>query len=176
MKNIVLILALPLLVMSGLAQTRNCLRVMPVDELIRTSSFIARVKVLKSGKANYRGFYRQLATLRSVDVIEGDFTLERVYVLARSNVPCAEDSYAEGQDLLVFLEPDSGLFHTVNFQHGEFVIEGEIVKGWRDKSNRTLDKPYAEVRQEILSILNPKGAPPSLPQPTPPPASKPPLF
>lgn len=176
MKKIVLIIALPLLVMSGLAQTRSCLRIMPVDELTRTASFIARVKVLKSGKANYRGFYRQLATLRSVEVIEGDFTLEQVYVLARSNVPCAEDIYTEGQEMLVFLEPDSGLLHTVNFQHGLFVIEGEIVKGWRDKSNRTLDKPYSEVRQEILAILNPKSAPPSLPQPVQPPASKPPLF
>ncbi len=174
MKKTVLIIALPLLVMSGLAQTRNCLRVMPLDELIRTSSFIARVRVHKSGKANYRGFYRQLATLRVIEVIEGDFTLQEAFVLARSNVPCAEDSYTEGQEMLVFLEPDSGLFHTVNFQYGHFVIEGEMVKGWRDKTNKALDKPFAEVRQEILAILNPKGVPP-LPQPVPP-ASKPPLF
>ncbi|MEW6209563.1 MAG: hypothetical protein AB1631_14435 [Acidobacteriota bacterium] len=172
MKKIVLIMALPLLVVSGLAQTRNCLRVMPLDELIRTSSFIARVRVQKSSKANYKGLYRQLATLHVVEVIEGDFTLEIAYVLARSNVPCAEDSYTEGREMLVFLEPDSGLFRTVNFQHGLFVIEGEIVKGWRDKSNKILDKPFAEVREEILAILNPKNTPP---QPAPP-ASKPPLF
>jgi hypothetical protein len=169
MKKLILIMALPLIVMSGLAQSRNCLRVMPADELARTSSFIARVKVLKSGKANYRGMYRQLAIAATLEVIEGDFTLESIYVLARSNVPCAEDHYEKGQEMLVFLEAEAGVFHTVNFQYGQFLIEGEIVKAWRDKSNRTVDKPYAEVRNEILAYLNPNNKPSETP-----PASKPP--
>jgi hypothetical protein len=173
MKNTLLIAMLPLLVGLGFAQSRPCLRVMPVDELTRSAAFIARVKVQKSSKANYRGLYRQMATLVPVEVIEGDFTLDRIYVLGRSNVPCAEDSYVEKQEMLVFLEPDSGLFRTVNFQYGQFPIEGDTVKGWRDKANRPVDKPYAEVRKEILAYLNFRNQHP--PEAVPAPASKPPF-
>ena len=154
MRKLVLILALPLLVLPGLAQTRNCLRIMPMDEITRSSTLIARVKVYRAEKAKYKGSFFQVAILRPVDVIEGDFTLKDMNVLARSNVRCAEDNYIEAQEMLVFLEPEDSLFHTVNYQYGQFLIAGEIVKGWRDQNNKPVDKPYTEVRQEILAYVN----------------------
>ncbi|MEK6324330.1 MAG: hypothetical protein AABN33_22045 [Acidobacteriota bacterium] len=154
MGKFVLIIALPLLVLPGLAQSRNCLRVNPVDELTRQAILIARVKVHRVNKANYRGAFSQLAVLYPVDVIDGDFTLKAINVLARSSVRCAEDNYTRDEEMLVFLEPEGSLFQTVNFQYGQFPIVGEIVKGWRDKANNPIDKPYAEVRREIQACVN----------------------
>jgi len=176
MRKVVLIFALPLLVLPGLAQTRNCLRVMPIEEVTRQSILIARVKVHKVNKARYRGEFAQLAVLHPVDVIDGDFTLTEINVLARSSVRCAEDNYAKEDEMLVFLEPQDSLFHTVNFQYGQFPIVGEIVKGWRDKANKPIDKPYAEVRREIQASVSaahtpkPEGEQPQKPpQPLKPP-------
>jgi hypothetical protein len=154
MGKVVLIIALPLLVLPGLAQSRNCLRVNPVDELTRQAILIARVKVHRVSKANYRGEFSQMAVLTPVDVIDGDFTLKEINVLARSSVRCAEDNYTRDEEMLVFLEPEGSLFQTVNFQYGQFPIVGEIVKGWRDKANNPIDKPYAEVRREIQACIN----------------------
>jgi len=166
-----LFLALP-----GFAQSRNCLRIMPVDELSRTAALIARVKVHRVQRVNYRGSYSQIATLRPVDVIEGDFTLKEMSVLARSNVQCAEDNYTASQEMLVFLSPEEGLYHTVNYQFGQFQIAGDIVKGWRDKANKPIDKPYGAVRQEVENYVTaahtpkPEGAlagpQPMVPQPS----------
>jgi hypothetical protein len=176
MRKVVLLIALPLLVLPGLAQSRNCLRVMPVDELTKQSILIARVKVHKVDKAKYRGEFTQLAVLRPVDVIEGDFTLKEINVLARSSVRCAEDNYTRDDEMLVFLEPQDSLFHTVNYQYGQFPIVGEIVKGWRDKANKPIEKPYAEVRREIQALVvaahtpKPEGEEPQKPkQPVKPP-------
>ena len=160
MRRAVLIIALPLFVLTGLAQSQNCLRVMPVDEVTREAILIARVKVHKVEKARYRGEFGQLAVLYPVDVIEGDFTLREINVLARSSVRCAEDNYVKEDEMLVFLEPQDSLFHTVNYQYGQFPIVGEMVKGWRDKANKPIDKPYEEVRREIQMCIantrNPK--------------------
>lgn len=180
MRKVVLIIALPLLVLPGLAQSRNCLRVMPIDEVTRQAILIARVKVHKVEKARYRGEFLQLAVLYPVDVIEGDFTLKEINVLARSSVRCAEDNYVKEDEMLVFLEPEDSLFHTVNFQYGQFPIVGEIVKGWRDKANKPIDKPYAEVRREIQAWVTaahtpkPEGEPPPQPpKPVKPPEPRP---
>lgn len=154
MRKVVLIIAVPLLVLPGLAQSRNCLRVNPIEELTRQAILIARVKVQKVDRARYRGEFNQLAILAPVDVIEGDFTLTQINVLARSSVRCAEDNYAKDDEMLVFLEPQDSLFHTVNYQYGQFPIVGEIVKGWRDKANKPIDKPYAEVRTEIQALVS----------------------
>jgi hypothetical protein len=124
-----------------------------MEEVARQAILIARVKVHKVEKARYRGEFYQMATLYPVDVIEGDFTLRRLDVLARSGVRCAEDNYEKNDDMLVFLEPEDSLFHTVNYQYGQFLIAGEIVKGWRDKANKPIDKPYDEVRREILAWI-----------------------
>jgi hypothetical protein len=174
MRRAVLIIALPLFVLTGLAQSQNCLRVMPIDDVIREAILIARVKVHKVEKAKYRGEFDQLAVLYPVDVIEGDFTLGQMYVLARSRVRCAEDNYVKEEEMLVFLEPQDSLFHTVNYQYGQFPIVGEIVKGWRDKANKPIDKPYEEVRRQILMCIadtrNPKPeAKPPQPKPVKPP-------
>jgi hypothetical protein len=152
---VVLALALP-----GLAQ-RSCLRIMPVAELVQSASLVARVKVVRTENVKFRGSYGQLATIHPVDVVEGDFTLKVISVLARSNVQCAEDSYTTGQEMLVFLVREESLFRTLNFQYGQFLIVGEIVKGWRDKSNKPIDKPYSEVTQEIEAYVNAGTATPS---------------
>ncbi|HWC77849.1 MAG TPA: hypothetical protein VG778_10320 [Blastocatellia bacterium] len=166
MHKLVLMLAIPLLVLPGFAQTRNCLRIMPMDELTRNSAFIARVKVKKTHKANYRGAFSQHALLKTIDVIDGDFTLSEVHVLARASVRCAEDDYIEKQEMLVFLAPEGSLYRTQNFQYGQFIIDGEIVKGWRDKANKPVDKLYAEVRLEIEAYVHAAHHPPTT---TPPP-------
>lgn len=170
MRKLLLIIALPLLGLPGLAQQRNCLRVMPIEEVARQAILIARVKVQKVEKARYRGEFNQMAVLTPIDVIEGDFTLKQINVLARSGVRCAEDNYVKEDDMLVFLEPEDSLFHTVNYQYGQFPIVGEIVKGWRDKANKPIDQPYAEVRRQIQTWISaahtpkPEGDQP--PQPT----------
>ena len=174
MRRAVLIIALPLFVLTGLAQSQNCLRVMSIDEVIREAILIARVKVHKVEKAKYRGEFGQMALLYPVDVIEGDFTLGEIHVLARSSVRCAEDNYVKEDEMLVFLEPQDSLFHTVNYQYGQFPIVGEMVKGWRDKANKPIDKPYEEVRRDILMSIadtrNPKPEPkPPQPKPVKPP-------
>ncbi|MGH9822138.1 MAG: hypothetical protein ACREDR_02605 [Blastocatellia bacterium] len=158
------------------AQNRTCFRIMPVDELTREAAFIARVKVAKAEKVNYKGMYSQTAQLNPVDVLNGDFTLKELNVLADSNLPCAEDKYSNGQDMLVFLVPQDSLFRTLDLQYGEFKVEGEIVKGWRDKNNNPIDRPYNEVRQEIFGYLNPAVTPPKPaegPREGPPPDDKP---
>ena len=155
--------------LSGIAQSRDCLRIMPIDELTRKSIYIARVKVVRSEKANYRGLYGQLARIQPVDVIEGDFTLKELNVLGLSNIRCAEDFYAKGDDVLVFLEPEDSLYRTLNYQYGQFEILGDVVKGWRDKENKICERPYAEVRREIEAYMkayrDPKAAPTPIPVP-----------
>ena len=159
----------------SLAQSNGCLRVMTIDELTRQSILIARVKVRRVDKANYKGEFSQLAVLTPVDVIDGDFTLKELNVLARSSVRCAEDNYAKDEEMLVFLEPQDSLFHTVDYQYGQFPIAGEIVKGWRDKANKPIDKPYVEVRAQILACVaaahtaKPEGEPSPKPPPVKPP-------
>jgi hypothetical protein len=171
MGKVVLIIALTLLGLPGLAQSRDCLRINPITELTRQAILIARVKVQKVDKANYRGAFSQLAVLRPVDVIDGDFTLKLINVLARSSVRCAEDNYTKDVEMLVFLEPEGSLYQTVNFQYGQFPIVNEVVIGWRDKSNHPIEKPYAEVKREIEACINasrmpkPNGEQPPKPQP-----------
>ena len=163
MKKLIMMIAfLHLSLPSGLPQSRSCLRVMTVEELSRKAAMVARVKVLRTENVNRRGAFGQIAVIQPIDVIDGDYTLKELNVAARSSVRCAEDEYKQGQDMLVFLVSDGGLFRTLNFQYGQFEISGEMVRGWRDKSNRTVDKPYGEVRKEVERILDPRkpqGAP-----------------
>lgn len=154
MRKPIVFSALLLFTASGLAQSRNCLRVMPSEELTRSATLIARIKVLRASRASYQGEYSQIATLRAVDIIEGDSKLDTITVLAQANVRCAEDNYVKNEEMLVFLEPVDSLFHTLNFQYGQFPILGDVVKGWRDVTNRPIDRPYPEVRREIELYLN----------------------
>ena len=160
MKNFVLIICTLLVASVGLSQNRSCLRVMPIDELSKSSTFIARVKVVKVEKINYRGAYAQLATVVPSEVINGDFTLKKLSILAKSNVQCAEDNYVVGQEMLVFLVPEESLFRTLNFQFGQFLIANNVVRGWRDKANKPVDKLYADALKEIDCVINPIQAPP----------------
>jgi len=170
MNKLALIIAPLLLFTFGMAQSRTCLRVMPVDEMIRGSIWIGRVKVRKVNKANYRGSFGQLAILEVTETIDGDSSVQERHVLAKSNVPCAADMYEAKQEMLVFLRPEDSLFRTMNFQYGEFQIIGDLVKGWRDKNNNSVDKPYAEVRKEIEEYLKALRNPqlPIVPPPLPP--------
>ena len=175
MRKLIILFALPLFLLTGFAQSRNCLRVMPNDELTRNAIWIGRAKVRKAGNANYRGSYAQIATLTPIDVIEGDFTLKELNVLARSTVRCAEDNYQTGEEVLVFLEPQDSLFHTANFQYGQFSVVNDVVKGWREGNNKVVDKPYAEVRRLIIGYINAAQTPKTQePLPPPPTAQKPP--
>jgi hypothetical protein len=160
MKRISLVVGLLLGVLPSIGLPHACLRIMTPEELSRKASFIARIKVFDAGKANF-DMYFQLATAKTVDVMEGDSSLKQVSILARSGVQCAQDQYAAKQEMLVFLVPEGSLFKTLNFQYGQFQIEGEIVKGWRDKANKPVDKPYADVRKEIEAYVDAAHTPPA---------------
>ena len=153
MKRLSFIIILPLILVAVQAQPRSCLRIMPVDELIRNSTLIARVTVQKVSRANYRGAYNQLAILQAKDVIDGNTSLQQINVLSKSTIACANDVYQKNQEMLVFLVPEESLYSTQNFQYGQFLIVDEIVKGWRDQANNLMDKPYFEVRKEIEDYL-----------------------
>src|SRR5262245_18582265 len=153
MKRLVFIIALPFVLVAAQAQPRSCLRVMPVDELIRGSTLIARVTVQKVSRANSRGAFNQVAILQAKDVIDGNTSLQQINVLSKSTVACANDVYQKNQEMLVFLVPEDSLYSTQNFQYGQFLIVEEVVKGWRDSANNVTDKPYLEVRKEIEDYL-----------------------
>lgn len=166
MRYLVAIAAVAMLAFPAFSQmSSSCLRIMPIDELVHNSILIGRMKIQKTEKARYRGEFLQLASLVPIDVIDGDFTLKEINVLARSNVRCAEDNFNRDDEVLVFLEPQDSLFHTVNYQYGQFKIVGDLVRGWRDKGNKYCDKPYVEVREEILGYIAAARKPPSPPKP-----------
>ncbi|HEY6327787.1 MAG TPA: hypothetical protein VI756_00515 [Blastocatellia bacterium] len=178
MKMTVTAIVMVLATVPGLSQSNNCLRVMTPEELSQKASFIARVKVSRTEKVGYFGMYSQLATAATADVIDGDDRLTQISILARSNVQCADDEYTPKQDLLVFLAQEGSVFRTLDFQYGEFLIVGDVVKNWRGKDNKAADKPYADVRKEIeayvVAARTPPPPPPQpTPQPTPPPANNP---
>jgi hypothetical protein len=160
MMKTILTLALLIAVLASPAPA-GCLRVMSTQELAAASLLIARVRVMETDDSDW-GEFGQIATLELVDVIEGDFTLKSVRVLAKSHIACADDNYKKKDESLVFLELRGGLYHTVNFQYGQFRIEGEVVRGWRNADGLANEKPYYSVREEIESIVagikNPKPA------------------
>ncbi|HKP11612.1 MAG TPA: hypothetical protein VJZ91_05855 [Blastocatellia bacterium] len=176
MRKVITLIAVALLALTGFAQSRNCLRVMHADELSRNAIWIGRVKVRRADKANYRGSFTQVAALQPLDVIEGDFTLKELNVLSQSIVRCAEDLYVKDQEMLVFLEPQDSLFHTLNFQYGQFLIVNDVVKGWRDAQNNPADKSYADVRKEIIAYINSAQTPKSQEPPPPTPSAQQPAH
>jgi hypothetical protein len=162
MKKLVLIAGILTMLIAGpvgLSQNRACLRIMPMDELARGSTYIGRIKVVKVENINYRGIYSQLATVAPTEVIDGDPTLKKIIILAKSNVQCAEDNYVVGQEMFVFLAPADSLFRTYDFQYGQFLIVGNMVRGWRDKANKPVDRLYTDAVKEVQYILNPTPAP-----------------
>lgn len=138
---------------SAMAPTgAGCLRIMAPTELASRSSIIARARVVDVDESEF-GPFRQIATLELVDVIEGDFTVKTVRVGARSMVACAEDRYRKKEEWLVFLEQDAALYHTVNYQYGQFRIEGDVIRDWRDAEAKAVDASYYSVRLEIEAII-----------------------
>lgn len=128
------------------------LRVMRPVELATSSTIIARARVLSVDESEW-GNFRQIARLELVDVIEGDFTIKEVRVAAQSLVAYTDDRYAKKEEWLVFLWHDAGFYRTVNYQYGQFRIENEVVRGWRNAENVASDRPYYSVREEIEQIL-----------------------
>ncbi len=157
------------------------MRVMDTRELVLSADLIARVRV-RSTKSIRNPMYGQLATLEIIEVIYGDPRRQEVRVWAMSTTYCARDAYAPQQEMLVFLARDQTLFHTVNWQYGQFLMNGDTVEDWRGRSGEVADggatvmatgtseatvaseprrgegprgrpRPFAEVKQEILTLL-----------------------
>lgn len=114
------------------------MRVMETRELVLSADLIARVRV-RSTKNIRNPMYGQLATLEIIEVIYGDPRRQEVRVWAMSTTYCARDAYAPQQEMLVFLARDQTLFHTVNWQYGQFLMSGETVEEWRGRSGEVAD-------------------------------------
>lgn len=151
MRNLIVLLFL-VLIAPGLSLAGPNLRVMPPSELASKSDVIARVRVIETEESDW-GDFRQVAKLELVDVIDGDFTIKHVNVAARSLHAFTDDKYEKKEEFLVFLSHDAGFYRTINFQYGQFRIENDIVRGWRDEDNNPSDKPYYAVREDIERIL-----------------------
>jgi hypothetical protein len=156
-----------------------CMRIMPTVELVSHSMLIARVRVLNVEESEW-GVYRQIADVELVDVIDGDFTLKRARIGAASGVACASDQYRKKEEWLVFLGLDGGIYHTINYQHGQFRIDGDVVRAWRNGDSGVTHKPYYSVREEVEAIIagirTPAPEPASdlpAPAPVPPPTAAP---
>jgi hypothetical protein len=163
MRSLCLLLAL-LVAAAVPAHAGPNLRIMAPAELVASSVIIARARVVDVDESDWADF-KQVVTLELVDVIEGDFTLERVRVAARSLVAYTNDRYAKKEEWLVFLSHEAGLYRTVNYQYGQFRIEGDVVRAWRNAENVAADKPYYSVREEIERLLTEMRTPPPPPVP-----------
>jgi hypothetical protein len=172
----VFLLLLPLLLalsVSADAQITG-MRVMPSDELTSRSDAIVRGVVKKVEKANYLGTYTQLATLQVTDILKGDSRLKEVKIWAGSQVINANDFFTKDLEVLVFVVREQTFYRLLNYQYGQFLVEAETIKGWREPkgpviepppngSNGTpqenisdynvIDKTYSEVRRDIETAL-----------------------
>lgn len=146
---------------AGSAKGNGDLRIMPMRELVENSVLIARVRVDKTEESDW-GDFRQVAKLDLVDVIEGDFTLKDVRVAGNSLIANTEDKYTKKEEWLVFLIRDGGFYRTLNYQHGRFRLDGDVVRRWRDADNVISDKPYYSVREDIEIMLTELKSPPEL--------------
>ncbi|HZS47007.1 MAG TPA: hypothetical protein VFC63_18170 [Blastocatellia bacterium] len=137
------------------ARQSKCIRIMSSEELTKEAELIVRAKVTRVDRATYQGLYDQLATLKVSEVIDGDTALKdkEIKVWAQTRVPCANDSYAVNDELLVFLVREITFYHTLNYQYGQFHMQNEQVMGWRDKDKGEVAKNYPDVATEIRTIL-----------------------
>lgn len=134
------------------SQTRADIRVMPLAELVSKAVLIARVRVDKTDESDFSDF-RQVATLDVVDVIDGDYTVKKVRVAADSYIANTDDKYKKKEEWVVFLFRDGGFYRTLNYQHGRFRVEGEVVRNWRDRDGAISDKPFYSVREDIEMLI-----------------------
>lgn len=160
----------------ALSQTVQGLRAMPTEELILRADAIVRGEIKKINKVVYLGSYTQRVTVRVSEVLKGDrrWVGQDLTVWAGSRLMHAEDQYEEKTDRLLFLAREQTFFYTLNYQHGQFLIEGDAIKNWRvtkvpptappdsvenlPQSNLEDDfdlvsRPYQDVRKEILGVL-----------------------
>jgi len=144
----------------ALPSQNKCMRAMTPEELTKEAQLIVRVKVSRVDHATYLGLYEQIATLKVTEVVDGDTSLKgrEIKVWAQSRVPCAEDSYAINDELLVFLVREITFYRTLNYQYGQFHMQNEQVLGWRDKDKGEIAKNYPEVATEIRTILFSRSA------------------
>lgn len=131
---------------------------MPIDELSTRADAILRGRVVKVEKARYLGTYTQLATLEVTDIIKGDSRMKEVKVWGGSQIVNANDFLDKGLVVLVFLVREQTFFRTLNYQYGQFLIEGETVKGWRLPGGAPVEPPPTPNG-------NSTGAPQTPPQP-----------
>jgi hypothetical protein len=132
---------------------------MSSEELTKEAELIVRVKVTRVERATYQGLYDQLATLKVNEVVDGDTTLKdkEIKVWSQTRIPCATDSYAINDELLVFLVREVTFYRTLNYQYGQFHMQNEQVMGWRDKDKGEIAKNYPDVTTEIRTILVSRG-------------------
>lgn len=180
MRFLFFLIALLCVALQSVAVGAQCnMRVMDTRELVLSADLIARVRV-RATKSIRNPMYGQLATLEIIEVIYGDPRWQEVRVWAMSTTYCARDTYAPQQEMLVFLARDQTLFHTVNWQYGQFLITGDTVEDWRGRAGevagtgvntmataaseprseprrgeepRGQPRSFAEVKQEILTLL-----------------------
>lgn len=124
---------------------------MPSDELSLRADVIVRGRIKKVEKANYLGTYTQIATLEVTDILKGDSRLKEIKIWTGSQIINATDSFTKNVDVLVFTVREQTFYRLLNYQYGQFVIEAEILKGWREPKGPVSEPP-------------PNGANPTLPQ------------
>jgi hypothetical protein len=164
MKTGLVLLLLAGLVGAGEARG-ECLRVMPLDELVGNSLLIARGHVHEVDESEW-GANRQVAELHLDEVIFGDTTLKQVHVGTKSLMACATDDLDEDDQVLLFLARDGGLYQTVNFQYGQFRVEGDVVRHWRRADGTVGDVGLSDVRAEIRGLVESMNTPSTAPAPT----------
>lgn len=151
------------------------LRAMPIEELTLRADAIVRGEVKKVSKVVYLGSYTRRVTLRVSEVLKGDIRWagQDMTIWAGSRLMHAADQYEEKTEMLLFLAREQTFFYTLNYQHGQFLIEGDSVKNWRvvkegpptappdgaqnppspEDDFNTVSRPYQDVRREIIGLL-----------------------
>lgn len=151
LKRILLLLSLVFMLCLSISAQVIGMRVMPSDELSLRADVIVRGRIKKVEKANYLGTYTQIATLEVTDILKGDSRLKEIKIWTGSQIINATDSFTKNVDVLVFTVREQTFYRLLNYQYGQFVIEAEILKGWREPKGPVSEPP-------------PNGANPTLPQ------------
>ncbi len=164
-------LFISLIVITPVAALCQGLRAMPIEELTLRADAIVRGEVKKVSKVVYLGSYTRRVTLRVSEVLKGDIRWigQDMTIWAGSRLMHAADQYEENTEMLLFLAREQTFFYTLNYQHGQFLIEGDSIKNWRvakegsstapenlpslEDDFNLVSRPYQEVRREIIGLL-----------------------
>lgn len=150
---------------------------MPTEELTLRADAIVRGEIKKVSKVVYLGSYTRRVTVRVSEVLKGDIRWvgQDLTVWAGSRLMHAADNYEEKTQMLLFLAREQTFFYTLNYQYGQFLIEGDTIKNWRvakedlptappdgaqnlpendlEDNFHLVSRPYQDVRKEILGFL-----------------------